>query len=184
MVKRVSLEKEMDTYFFDNPKKAIIKGSFLLTTYMGSILFKQFSVTVVLPTVFIYFLSNMSDYIELAFMKEDKVKTIRYWALGIFMVMLFTVIITFCLYTTDNPVIQAKVNSYYGIFYILCIGVWFIPIFDGVRGQCDKIRTSSVVIEQQLHSDRAYTVMHEGTTNIGYDRLSQDSMNGNQVKDT
>lgn len=38
-----------------------------------------------------------------------------------------------------------------------------VHIFDGVRGQCDKIRISSVVIEQQLHLDRAYTVMQEGS---------------------
>ena len=100
----------MDTYFFDNPPKAIMKGSFLLITYIGSILFKQFTVDVILPTVLLYFLSNMSDYAELAFMKEDKVKKIRYWSLGIFVAMLFASILVFCVYTTGNTYVLTVVN--------------------------------------------------------------------------
>lgn len=168
----------MDTYFFDNPPKAIMKGSFLLVTYIGSIVFKQFSVAVVLPTVLIYFLSNMSDYAELAFMKEDKVKKIRYWSLGIFVGMLFIAVITFCLYTTDNERVKTIVESCYGIFYILCFFVWAIPMYDGVRGQYDKIRASSDIVEKQIHSERAYCVTSEVTMNIEDEELSSVSSDG------
>lgn len=177
----------MDTYFFDNPAKAIMKGSFLLVTYMGSILFKQFSIEVILPTILIYFLSNMSDYAELAFMKEDKIGKIRYWSLVIFLVMLFAAIITFVLFTTDNPKLQNIVNHYYGIFYILCFLVWFIPMFDGIRGQCDKIRISSVVIEKQFPSDSSYTIMSQATTNIEENSLEQNftvNKSDNKIEDT
>lgn len=61
----------MDTYFFDSSAKAITKWAFLLLTYLGSILFKQFSLSVILPTVFIYFLSNLFDYIDLAFLRNQ-----------------------------------------------------------------------------------------------------------------
>ena len=161
----------MDTYFFDNPPKAIMKGTFLLITYIGSILFKQFTVDVVLPTVLLYFLSNMSDYAELAFMKEDKVKKIRYWSLGIFVAMLLMAVLVFCVHTTGNTYVLTIVNRWYVVFYALCSVVWFIPFFDGIRGQCDKIRSSSVVTEQFFHSERAYNVMSEGTMNIGDDEL-------------
>ena len=140
-----------------------MKGSFLLITYIGSILFKQFSIDVVLPTVLIYFLSNMSDYAELAFMKDDKVRRLRCWAFVIFLMMLFSAIITYCIYTTDNVLIINCVQKCYGIFYLLCIAVWFIPMYDGVRGQFDKIRNSATVTEQQIQSQRAYSVMAEGS---------------------
>lgn len=156
----------MDTYFFDNPPKAIMKASFLLVTYIGSILFKQFQINIILPTVLVYFLGNMADYAELAFMRKDKVKKIRDWALWIFLAMVFIAIITFCIFTTDNTSVHDFVNRFYYLFYILCIGVWGIPLVDGVRGQFDEIRKSSKIVEQQIQSGRAFQVMHEGTASM------------------
>ncbi len=148
----------MDTYFFDKPGKAIMKACFLLVTYIGSILFKNFTVTLVLPTVLIYFLSNATDYAELAFFKSDKVKKIKYWSLAIFLIMIFVAILTFCMLTTDNSQIINYVEKYYGVFYFICIMVWAIPLIDGIRGQCDEIRKSSEDISEQMQSSRAFDV--------------------------
>lgn len=155
----------MDTYFFDNPKKAILKAMFLLVTYFGSIVFKQFAIPIVLPTVLIYFLSNISDYIELAFMRVDKVKKIRIASLWIFLAMALIAVLTFCIYTTDNTKIQAFADKIYYVFYILCISVWAIPLIDGIRGQFDEIRNSSEIVSKQMTSDRAFQVMNQSVSN-------------------
>ncbi len=154
----------MDTYFFDNPKKTILKAMFLLVTYLGSILFKQFEFQIVLPTVLIYFLGNISDYIELTFMRVDKVKKIRIASLWIFLSMALVAVLTFCIYTTDNTNIQAIANQLYYVFYILCIFVWAIPLIDGIRGQFDDIRKSSEVVSKQMASDRAFQVMKQSVS--------------------
>ena len=152
----------MDSYFFDPPRIALTKGSFLLVTYIGSILFKQFSIEIVLPTILIYFLSNASDYAELAFVDSYKTKKIRLWSFGIFLYMLLCSIITFCLMDTDNTKVLDFVNTAYWLFYIMASVVWVIPMADGIRGGFDSIRNSANAYEQQAHSERAYRVM-EGT---------------------
>lgn len=148
----------MDTYFFDKPGKAIMKACFLLVTYIGSILFKKFTIALVLPTVLIYFLSNATDYADLAFFKSDKVKIIKYWSLAIFLIMILVAIVTFCMLTTDNPQIIKIVEDYYYVFYFICVMVWAIPLVDGIRGQCDEIRKSSEDISKQMQSNRAFEV--------------------------
>lgn len=153
----------MDNYFFDNPLKAIIKGGFLLVTYVCSIVFKQFSIAVVLPTVLIYFLSNISDYIELAFIRKDKIRKIRYWSLGIFIYMLLVAILTFGALTTDNTNIQNFVNNYYVLIYLLCFVVLAIPFYDGIKCQCDDIRKTSVKANKHFNSNVAYNVMNNDT---------------------
>lgn len=153
----------MDSYFFDRPLKAIVKGGFLLITYIGSICFKQFSIGVVLPTVLLYFLSNISDYAELAFMDTFKTVKIKGWSLVIFLFMLVSAVVTFCLMSTDNVEIKNFVNGYYGIIYVICSVVWLIPMVDGIRGRFDQILSSGKAMEQQAHSSRAFEVMKNET---------------------
>ena len=154
----------MDTYFFDEPAKAIMKAAFLLITYLGSILFESFTIPLILPTVLIYFLSNVSDYAELAFSKCDKVAKIRLWSFVIFLAMILVSICTFCVMITDNRSIISFVNKYYYIFYLLCATTWMIPLIDGIRGQWDRIKNSSKVIEGKIRSDRAYEVVKNDTS--------------------
>lgn len=163
----------MDTYFFDNPLKAIIKGGFLLFTYISSILFKHFTIAVVLPTVLVYFLSNLSDYAELAFLRVDKVKTIRLWSLVIFVGMLIASIITLALYSVDNQDIIVWVEKYYWIFYVVCAFVWALPMCDGIRGQRDMIHNSSSFVENQAMSNIGYNVMMGATYNKNVDLVSE-----------
>lgn len=156
----------MDTYFFDIPAKALMKAAFLLVTYIGSILFKTFDISIVLPTILIYFLSNISDYAELAFMRTDKVKKIRISSLWIFLGIVVISIFAFCIFTTENETVLSYANKFYYVFYILCATIWAIPLIDGLRGQVDEIQHSSEIISQQLQSDRAYQVMNESTSRI------------------
>lgn len=151
----------MDTYFFDTPSKAIIKFVFLLITYLGSIVMKEFTISVVLPTVAIYFVSNSFDYCDIAFYRTDKVRRLRKAALIIFVVMLIIAVGAFCLIYATNDKIVKFVEGNYGMLYLVCSVIWAIPLVDGVRGQFDKIRKSSDGISDYMASDTAYNVMRQ-----------------------
>lgn len=77
--------------------------------------------------------------------------------------MLIASIVTLALYIVDNPNVIAWIEKYYGIFYVTCIVVWAIPLYDGIRGQYDSIRNSSTAIENQAKSNIAYEVMIKAT---------------------
>lgn len=153
----------MDSYFFDPPRIAITKGTFLLITYISSIILKQFSIEIILPTLFIYFLSSAPDYAELAFVPSYKTKKIRQWSFVLFLYMLFCSIGIFCLMDTDNTEVLDFVNAAYWLFYILSSVVWLIPLADGIRGGFDSISNSANAHEEQAHSERAYHVMVSAT---------------------
>lgn len=151
----------MDTYFFENPAKAIIKFVFIFITYLGSIVMKEFSISIVLPTIAIYFISNSFDYFDIAFYRADKVRRLRNAALVIFFLMLIIAVGAFCVITATNNKIVQFVKSNYCIWYLICSVIWIIPLVDGFRGQFDKIRKSSDRISDYMTSDKAYQVMRQ-----------------------
>lgn len=151
----------MDTYFFDNPPKAIIKFVFLLITYFGSIVMKEFTISIVLPTVAIYFVSNSFDYCDIAFYRTDKVLRLRIVALMIFVLMLIIAVGAFCLINATNKEIVEFVENNYRIIYLICSVIWAIPLVDGLRGQFDKIKKSADRISDYMTSDTAYQVMRQ-----------------------
>lgn len=151
----------MENYFYDNPMKAIIKAGLLLFTYISSILFKTFTIEIVLPTVFLFFLTNIYDYGELAFAQNSKSKRIRNSSLIIFVFFLFSIVVTFCIYTTDNQNVISVVDKYYIAFYIMSAIVWLIPLFDGIRGRLDLNCKDAENIVKSYQSDIAYGVMVE-----------------------
>lgn len=148
----------MDTFFYDNPMKAIIKAGLLLFTYCGMI-FKDFSIEIVLPTVFLFFLTNIYDYGELAFVPSSKSKKIRDWSLVIFIFFLVSIVVTYCFFTTDNESIKNFANKYYIIFYLIAAVVWLIPFCDGIRGRLDLNCKEAQNVVKSYQSNNAYNVM-------------------------
>ncbi len=149
----------MDTCLYDSPLKAFMKWIFLLITYFGSICFKSFSISLVLPTVFIYFASNIYDYADLAFVRKDKTATIKNYSLGIFVYLVLCAVLSFTVCHTENTSIQDFVNRYYFIIYICCAIVWVVPFIDGIKSQTDKNRREAIAVEEKMKSSYAYSIM-------------------------
>lgn len=151
----------MDSYFFDSPRKALVKFAFILVTYLASIIVKEFSIPIILPTVAIYFLSNIFDYFDIAFSRTDKVPRIRYAALIITVLMVILAVGAFALFNATNPNIIKFVNEYHFIVYLVCSVIWAIPLVDGVKCQCDQIRKSSFRFSEYMASDSAFQIMKQ-----------------------
>lgn len=155
----------MDTYFFDSPPKALVKWVFLLFTYFSSIVLKQFSLTVILPTVFIYLLSNLVDYIELAFMKKNKSRIIKISSFVISLILVMSSIFVFSVYSNANVKVNDFLTKNYMIIYIFCAVIWFIPLCDGVRGYLDQNRKVGEKTAEDLQSSLAYDTMAQSIIN-------------------
>ncbi len=151
----------MNKFFYDNPMKAFVKCFFLILTYFGSILFKQFSIAIVFPTIFIYFLSNIQDYGEIAFNRKDKSKKIRDFAMFITIAYAFVSAAAYAIFNSDNVTVSTFLNQNYWIIYIICSIVWIIPLQDGIRSQLNKIRLEAQKTTKKLESDIAFNVMAE-----------------------
>lgn len=156
----------MDTYFFDSPAKALVKWCFLLITYFSSIILKQFSLAVVLPTVFIYLLSNLVDYIELAFMKQNKTRLIKNISFFIVLVLTATAIFVFSVYSNSNIKVNSFLEKNYFLVYIFCAVIWLIPLIDGIRGYLDQNKKASDKTAQDLQSAIAYDNMVQSIINL------------------
>lgn len=149
----------MDTYFFEQPFKALWKGFSVFITFLSGIFLKGFSVSVILPTACVYLFSNLYDYFEIAFYKEEKIPKIRLYSLVIFFVMLLVAILIFIVFTSDNNNIKQYVEKFYWVLYLVCVPEWLIPLIDGFRGQKDKIMKVSNINDRKFKSDDAYKVM-------------------------
>ena len=155
----------MDTYFFDSSAKAITKWAFLLLTYLGSILFKQFSLSVILPTVFIYFLSNLFDYIDLAFFKKSKAKSIRIISFFIVILLTFETVMIFSIQIGNNDTVNTFLNEHYFIIYIASALIWLVPLIDGIRSFFDVNIKNSAEAAKILSSSTAYDNMTQSILN-------------------
>ena len=155
----------MDTYFFDSPAKALVKWSFLLITYFSSIVLKQFSLTVILPTVFIYLLSNLVEYIELAFMKTNKSRAIKISSFVISLILAASSIFVFSVYSNTNVNVNDFLTKNYMIIYIFCAIIWFIPLLDGIRGYLDQNKKTAEETAEDLQSSLAYDTMAQSIIN-------------------
>lgn len=155
----------MDTYFFDSSAKALVKWCFLLITYFSSILLKQFSLSVILPTVFIYLLSNLTDYVELAFMKQSKSRAIKISSFVFVIILAAASVFVFSAYSTTNATVDAFLSKHYWIIYVFCACIWLIPLIDGVRSFLDKNQKTAAKTSNELQSSVAYDAMAQSIIN-------------------
>lgn len=151
----------MDTYLYDSPPKAFTKWGFLLLTYAASIFFKEFTLEIIMPTVFLYFLSNIADYADIAFIRNDKVKVVKNFALGIFIVMVICAVLAFAVWNSNKENINIFMKNYYGIVYIVSSIVWAIPLIDGIKSQTDKNRQEAIINNKKVKSDIAFEAMKQ-----------------------
>lgn len=155
----------MDTYFFDSSAKALVKWCFLLITYFSSILLKQFSSSVILPTVFIYLLSNLTDYVELAFMKQSKSRAIKIMSFFFSIILAAASVFIFSAYSTTNATVDTFLSKHYWIIYVFCAIVWLIPLIDGVRSFFDKNQKNAVETSNELQSSVSFDAMTQSIIN-------------------
>ena len=152
----------MDVYLYDSPPRAFIKWGSLFITYLASIIFKEFTIEVVMPTVFLYLLSCITDYADVAFVRTDKSRGIKNYALGIFIGIFICIVVTFAMWISNISGVKEFLNSYYGIIYLVCAVFWAIPLIDGVKAQTDKNRKEAVETDKKLKSDAALNAMKRG----------------------
>lgn len=149
-----------DSYFFDSPGKAFLKASFAFLTYVTGILFKSFTVSTVLPTVTIYFLSNMPDY---CFIPKNTAKTTKIRRMAVAIAVFFGLgfIFSFSALTANNSNITNFIEQYFGLIYLCTSPIWAIPFLDGICSINNEISRTAPELAQNVDSRGAYNVMRD-----------------------
>lgn len=154
----------MNNSLYDFPAEGFINGIVLLVSYITSILLKQFTIDIVLPSITLFLISSLPNYIILAFLKTDKKASIRKFSLIVLLILTLLSAVTYGFSITDNTTIKDIVEKNYAVLYIFCFIVVSIPFIDALITQFDVIEKTSIA-NSQIESNRAYYVMINGINN-------------------